>query len=349
VSPQGSYVQYYIRCKDDKVFEVSGVQSRSLTIICTVVNGQAMYSGGSSSTSIQAPDCQGGSSAILEDCDKAVTDSAVKFIAAVPGAQVPNATTCGETMKSDDTCVAVCQAGEPVAGQIVCFNGTMLGGSFCGTSDYQAAESSSVLGTLILHVRGNIDTARLQRSLANYLGVPLDNVRVVMRSASTARRLSAHTSVLFFVEYLSNYEIVVPDNSTEDPIKQKMLDLNIGASSSSGSANNSKLFTQELAKEGIDSDGDFTASAQTKLVTVWEQDGQQVIPSIPAQSNPIMVTTTVEVFYPAPVPVPAPAPGDSNTSYVAGIVGAVIGGVTGLLLICGSIYFCMSREKLAEV
>jgi len=278
----------------------------------------------------------------LQDCDAAVTSTALKFVSALDGAETPTATTCTEIMQSYDTCAATCAAGAPVAGDILCFNGTLLGASVCGSANLEAVTQITLRGTIVLLIRGSVNAAQIQKALADYLGVPLNQVTVVIKSATNGgRRLAAHSNQLW--TYIVNYEVVVPAEQSANEIQTKLVDLNTGPGQSISSTASTLRFQDELVEESVSSENVFQTSANTAIQRVWADPNNNLQPIdlvIPAQSDPITLTTTAQ---PGVLLSPAPSPEEEGTN-IAGIVGGLVGGFVGLALLAG-IYVCMTRRS----
>lgn len=278
---------------------------------------------------LSIPSCQDATTATA-GCGPAVTSTATQFVGTVGDAQTPTTTDCPSNMAAYDTCQAQCQAGEITAGRITCFNGTMLGKSVCGEgAGISTVQQYAVRGTLTVVTTDAVNLPGVKSAIASYLGVPEDDVIVVLKEVETSGSNQ--------VNHI-NYEVRVADGSTANTVASSMSAVNADGTTPA------TTMTNRLSANGVSVVSGLASSAAPVQTDVLALNNQPVNPPIPAGDTPATPAPT-----PAPTSPPAPPPSEEEDSSNTGaIVGGVIGGIVGLGLIAGGIYFCMTRKTMAE-
>lgn len=377
-------MSYYTKCNAGHVMLLSSRQLVSLEIHCSIQSGQVIYErsyvGSGSGVVFPLPACKenfvrtGG-------CGEAVTKNALLRAGSLSGVAAPSATNCAISMANYERCQAVCADGLRVAGYIQCLDGRLSGSSVCGSradTSITVKEVKTVFGAFDMTAKGELDATGMKGALGHALAPPSSTLKesdlvvswtrtpsgsrrltglFMMRTSSASRRLTGGSggsqpscgspqeqAALTSYKYSSRYEVAVsPNGPSSSSISQFASQLSVPTSAAAAE------FTSKLESVGICVDGSSiqTVMAPTILMKEMFVDSSgEVLPVVlPIDTNPEISTgpdgNTIglrDIF-------------ESNgkeDSSAAAVVGGIVGGLFGLIIILGCLYYFIVMRKLAE-
>lgn len=263
-------------------------------------------------------------------CSASVTKTSVNRIGAF-GAAKPSQTSCPETMRTMDTCWAMCSSGR-VIGHILCMNGALNDFSYCVDEASLSAEAQvknvmKVVATMKVTIQGALSVTSLVSSLSVALGVAASYIFAEWR-VDGGRRLQAGSSI--GQDYIVKYEVVVQEDPGVPSVAQIVARASEVTRGESATAN---LFVSQMSAVGLSVtkiQHVHAPSVFTSVVLVGK-DGQTIKLKTPISDGP------------APVPTLSSLRGESDSG--AAWVGGIVGGVLGLTLILACVYYMMVVRK----